>query len=270
MIFANITEIRRYVNGLDASVSFDTITPSLRSAERYVRNILTPGVFDNIIGEGNPLLEEAIASYMMYNYASFDAIAKRKQGTEIYKYELERIRAEFLNSYQGAMDELFRFLDTNSTEWTSTLAYIQREQLLVSDVYSFNKYYPIDNSYYFFMLMVPVQNEVLDLHFKDIPYKSLNDNDKLCRACVLFTLSKSLERFDFSQLPATIRNSGADGPYRHASTSEGEAIMRLSAKLFNDAKVLVFDAIKELNKAAFDVGKDEDLNKSTNKYFSVI
>lgn len=270
MIFTNISEIRQYVNGLDASVSFDTITPSLRSAERYVRNILTPAVFNTVDGEGKPLLEEAVAAYTMYNYASFDTISKRKQGTEIYKYEFERIRAEYLNSYQGAMDELFRFLDDNSSEWALTTVFIQRGKLLVNDVYSFNKYYPIDNSYYFFMLTVPVQNEVLDLHFKDIPYEKLKNNDKLCRSCVLFTLSKALERFDFSQLPATIRNSSADGASRDAADSENAAVSRLSTTLFADARKLLFEAIKDINKAPFDERKDEDLNKPTNKYFSVL
>ena len=272
VIFSTTADMRQYTSGLDASTPFVNILPSVKSAQRHISNLLTSKIFSLLTD--NSLLKEAIANMAMYNYISFDVIEKRTQQKDIYKHELENMKLSYLNYSQGALAELFVDLETID-EWKDSTLYKLRESLLVRDVEEFNNFYPIDNNNYFFTLMSPLQSEVIDTYIRGLDISEHRDNKLLKRSCVLLTLSMALERFDFSVLPHTLRNSGSDGPQRTAFSSEDPSVRRLSKKLFEQGLIMLREVLQDIDDAkkppaSSHVSEASDLNSSSQKFFSVL
>lgn len=267
--FKNTAEMRKYAPGLDASTPFVNIAPSIRTAERYIKNLITPKIFTLVAY--TPLLLEAVANMAMHGYMSFYAVEKRTQTKDIYKYEVDSMKLDYLNYYQSALAELYAYLETVD-EWKETSLYKIRETLLVREVEEFNNFYPIDNNYYFFSLITTIQSEVIDLYINELTISEHRDNTQLKRSCVFITMGEALQRFELSVLPHTLRSSGDDGSSSKGK-SEGASLQLLSNTLLMKGHKLLTEVLQEIEDAKRPPVSETphvntDYNRPSNKYYS--
>lgn len=236
-LYANAAEIRQYVQGLDASVDLSTLTPPFTQALRSVRNTLTQPVFDALLATHTPLVKECVANLLMFNYSKHEALRRRQQGTELYRYELEQMQSDYLDNFQSSLDELFSTAEISCPQWANTPISKRLSALLVNSVQDFSAYYPIGSAYYFFYLTMAIQSEVIANQLHSIDYSALGSSEQnnIKRACVFYTIALAITRLDYSQLPATIRNNRVEP----SSRGEDDRLTTLSRSLCSDADKLV-------------------------------
>lgn len=232
-LYSNSSEIRKFVQGLDASVDLLTLTPPFTQALRCVRNTLTQPVFDALLISHSSLIKECVANLLMFNYSKHEALRRRQQGTELYRYELEQMQSDYLDNYQSSLDELFKQAETDCPEWVNAPMCKQLTALLVNSVQEFNRYYPIGSSYYFFYLTIAIQYEVITNQLHSIDCLKLEESMQLVlkRACAFYTIALAITRFDYSQLPSTIRNNRAEP----SSGGDNDRLIKLANSLRADA-----------------------------------
>ncbi|MEG1934400.1 MAG: hypothetical protein RR141_00270, partial [Rikenellaceae bacterium] len=217
-LYANAADIRKYVQGLDASVDLSTLTPPFTQALRYVRSTLTQTVFDALLITHSSLVKECVANLLMFNYSKHEALRRRQQGTELYRYELEQMQSDYLDNFQSSLDELFSTAEISCPEWANTPISKRLSALLVNSVQEFSTYYPIGSAYYFFYLTIAIQSEVIANQLFSIDYLTLESiqQSNIKRACVFYTIALAIARLDYSQLPCTIRNNRVETSSRGA------------------------------------------------------
>ena len=109
--FATVQDFRETVPGIDSQVNFADLNSSAVSAKKMVVNIITAAVYREIVsgGETDALsyLRSAVGNATKYKENIFEVLKKRKaDGGDIYKYELEGMRRQYIDNYYNAMDSL--------------------------------------------------------------------------------------------------------------------------------------------------------------------
>lgn len=209
----------KYAPGVDASLTIDNLRPSNFNARKTIRSVLSVEVFDAIAklestDEQRIALCGSLANLTMYGYKVFEAVNKRiNQCKEVYRYELDAMRREYINNHFTYIDTLIGLLETDEKFKQSPL-YLLKEKLLIKSLDQFESYYPIDGSYFFFYRTLHLQRDIIEDQISsrvnlEEALKKEKHKKKLEKATVLLTISKSLEMFDVYELPANIKNTGS-------------------------------------------------------------
>lgn len=246
-LFSHIADFREYVPFVGSDIEMDELNPSAIGARKQIQGIITVSIWKSIMGNSDTeawhYLKLAFGNLTMHKAIIFAAIAKRMSGgADIYKYELENMRRQYIDNYYNAMDSLIKELDTNELykeAWHKTTDFKYLDSIRVKSTSEFNSLYGIDMSYLFFFRTIAIQREVLDDiiggYFASIEGREDNFETKLKRALVMFIVSVALSRFDIIELPMTIRNLFDDSKgFRHGST-EKTALEALAASLQSQA-----------------------------------
>lgn len=251
-LFTDVATLREYVPFMDSNVSFSELGSSAKSAKKQVCVIITPDVYTEIVSSANgEVFEElrtAVANLTLAKQVVFDAINRRKQEVDIYKYEQEAMSRAYTEYYYNAMDSLVRELDkSNIKSWKETRYKKILESLRIKSAPDFDELYPIDGSYLFFFRIIPFQREALEDYMNGY-YSRVPDDDykesifrKLDRCLAMYTVAKSLRQFDVIEFPSTIRNLFEDSKAMRYGTQEQEHILSLSEQLKTEADQLLRD-----------------------------
>lgn len=218
-LLTTITEYMKYAPGVDASLTIDNLRPSNINARKTIRSVLSTEVFDVInkletTDEKRIALCGSLANLTMYGYKVFEAVNKRiDQGKEIYRYELDAMRREYINNHFTYIDTLIGLLEEDEKFKQSPL-YLLKEKLIIKSLDQFESFYPIDGSYYFFYRTLTLQRDVIENKIYtrvnvEEALKNEKHKKKLEKATVLLTIAKSFEMFDVYELPANIKNTGS-------------------------------------------------------------
>ena len=255
-LFPNLATFMEYAPGVDANKALADYLPSARSAQKSIEAVISPNVFAAIVKSSQAelldALRAALANRTLAAQLVFDAIARRKAGTDVYKYEIEGMQRAYMENYFAAMDNLIQQL-MSSKQAEGTPAQLWRtarygrllEKCPIRQAEEFDAIYPIDMSYLFFFRTVPLQRECLDERLA--PYfERAEDREKLrpmlLLALVKLTVAKALRRFDMLEFPPTIRNLFADNKAARQAQAESDNAVRLAASLEYEADKLLTDA----------------------------
>ena len=250
-LFDGIADFREVVPFVGSDIELDELNPSAIGARKQIQGIITPDLWNRILdnkdSEAYLFVRIAYGNLTMHKAIIFTTIAKRMSGgADVYKYELDTMRRQYVENYYNAMDSLINELSSNSSykeAWQKTTDYQYLDSLRIKTTAEFNSLYGIDMSYLFFFRTIAIQREVLDDtiggYFVTIQGREEDFEMKLKRALAMLVLSIALYRFDIIELPATIGNlfDEAKG-FRHGS-SEKASLNDLSVSLQSQAMGMI-------------------------------
>ena len=179
-LFSSYAQFCNSAPGADTSADFDSLRGSAVAARKRIVAIIGGNTFFDIVAIGDEdsclkdFLRAAMANLTLATQIIFDAVNRRKNEVNLYKYELEGMKRSYMENYFNAMDSLISELteeisDDETAEirlamedWRKTNYCRMLSQLKVDTADEFDEIYPIDLSYLFFFRCVPLQKEVLD------------------------------------------------------------------------------------------------------------
>lgn len=269
-LFSSYAQFCNCAPGADTSSDFDSLQGSAVVASKRVVAIIGGSTFSDIVAIQEEdscikdFLRTAMANLTLATQIVFDAVNRRKNDINLYKYELEGMKRSYMENYFNAMDslisELAEEISPNETDdirlvmedWRETNYYKMLSKLKVDTADEFDEIYPIDLSYLFFFRCVPLQKEVLDESigayfdrlekggedqtFAEFAQKAL---PMLKRALVKKTVAKALRRFDILEFPATIRNLFDDNTATRSGSDEASRALQLATQLDGEVEDLL-------------------------------
>lgn len=269
-LFSSYAQFCNCAPGADTSSDFDSLQGSAVVASKRVVAIIGGSTFSDIVAIQEEdscikdFLRTAMANLTLATQIVFDAVNRRKNDINLYKYELEGMKRSYMENYFNAMDslisELTEEISPDETEdirlvmedWRKTNYYKMLGKLKVETADEFDEIYPIDLSFLFFFRCVPLQKEVLDESigayfdrlekggkdqtFAEFAQKAL---PMLKRALVKKTVAKALRRFDILEFPATIRNLFDDNTATRSGSDEASRALQLATQLDGEVEDLL-------------------------------
>lgn len=269
-LFSSYAQFCNCAPGADTSSDFDSLQGSAVVASKRVVAIIGGSTFSDIVAIQEEdscikdFLRTAMANLTLATQIVFDAVNRRKNDINLYKYELEGMKRSYMENYFNAMDslisELTEEISPDETEdirlvmedWRKTNYYKMLSKLKVDTADEFDEIYPIDLSFLFFFRCVPLQKEVLDESigayfdrlekggedqtFAEFAQKAL---PMLKRALVKKTVAKALRRFDILEFPATIRNLFDDNTATRSGSDEASRALQLATQLDGEVEDLL-------------------------------
>lgn len=269
-LFSSYAQFCNCAPGADTSSDFDSLQGSAVVASKRVVAIIGGSTFSDIVAIQEEdscikdFLRTAMANLTLATQIVFDAVNRRKNDINLYKYELEGMKRSYMENYFNAMDslisELAEEISPDETDdirlvmedWRKTNYYKMLSQLKVDTADEFDEIYPIDLSYLFFFRCVPLQKEALDESigayfdrfeqggedqtFAEFAQKAL---PMLKRALVKKTVAKALRRFDILEFPATIRNLFDDNTATRSGSDEASRALQLATQLDGEVEDLL-------------------------------
>lgn len=269
-LFSSYAQFCNCAPGADTSSDFDSLQGSAVVASKRVVAIIGGSTFSDIVAiqEEDSCIKDflctAMANLTLATQIVFDAVNRRKNDINLYKYELEGMKRSYMENYFNAMDslisELTEEISPDETEdirlvmedWRKTNYYKMLSKLKVDTADEFDEIYPIDLSFLFFFRCVPLQKEVLDESigayfdrlekggedqtFAEFAQKAL---PMLKRALVKKTVAKALRRFDILEFPATIRNLFDDNTASRSGSDEASRALQLATQLDGEVEDLL-------------------------------
>ena len=151
IFFKDTDELRRYVQGVDGSMSMDALKPAFMLARKAVADTVGEAVFDALSGmTEEPVFQAmrfATANYAMYKHLIFWSVS-RGGDQQLYKYQYEEMKDEYISQFWAAMDTLLLWLDSNPETggYGSTDLYTERQQMPVRNALEFDRYFGMDRS----------------------------------------------------------------------------------------------------------------------------
>lgn len=255
-LFNNLNEMTKYAPSVDSVNSLSDMEASSRSAHKRVTAIITSSVYDAIVSSGDEsmldALRMAMANMTLQVQLTFDSINRRKNGTDVYKYELDGMRRSYMENYYNAMDTLISaVLDTDAgavkSAWNGSRYATLLDSCPIKNADEFDSIYNIDNSYLFFFRTLPLQKEVMDSRL-GVYFSKVADLDEKGRleSMLRLALAKkvvaiALRRFDILECPATIRNLFDESKVSGQRKDEREGAVSLANLLDGEVESLISD-----------------------------
>lgn len=283
-IFQTNIEFLEFVPGISAHLELKELNSSAISAKKQITSIITKDLWDIVKEEKTGAtdafksLATAFGNLIMHKALVFDIISKRSSGNEaeVYKYEFESMRRQYIDNYYNSMDsliEVFTSDENYSDKWKDTREYKLLSDLEIKDTSEFNSYYGIDMSYLFFHRSIPLQREVLLDGMNDIFAKAREDEaftDRLKLALAQLVVALALSRFDIIELPPTIRNLFDDQKSSRAGGDEQNRILSLASELRANATGIIQAVELALSDhSSPDLVSDTSFNQETDKIYFI-
>lgn len=279
-LFNHLADFREYVPYVGSDIELAELNPSAIGARKQIQGIITPPIWKSILeSEGSEAwhhLRLAFGNLTMHKAIVFSTIAKRMSGgADVFKYELENMRRQYIDNYFNAMDSLIHELGTNTAYrevWRETTDFQYIDSLRIKTTAEFNSLYGIDMSYLFFFRTIAIQREVLDDtiggYFVSIEGREADFETKLKRALAMLVISIALCRFDIVELPTTIHNLSSEQKSSRSGIDERSVQLSLAASLQSQA----MESLKAIDLALSEpisgnIESTTNLNRDTDKIF---
>lgn len=247
-----------WVPGVDTNSTLDDLRAAALTAQKQIEGILSAQVLKAVIEAQDEALltplRTAVANRTMAGNAVFAAYQQRKAGTDVYKYEVDRMRRSYMENYYAAMDSLLEVV-THLTEedpigqlWQQSRYAHLLEGCRITSPQDFDLTYNIDASCLFFFRTLPIQKEVVDTCLGTY-YDKAADNSRVLSMLNLCLCKKvvatALRRFDILECPATVRNLFDESKVGGQRKDERLQADLLADRLDNEADCLI-DTIETL------------------------
>ena len=275
IFFKDTDELRRYVQGVDGSMSMEALKPAFMLARKAVADTVGEAVFDALSGmTEEPVFQAmrfATANYAMYKHLIFWSVS-RGGDQQLYKYQYEEMKDEYISQFWAAMDTLLLWLDSNPETggYGSTDLYTERQQMPVRNALEFDRYYGIDRSPYFYskvlFLMRKIVRENILPRTGDL--SKIEDErllERIRRCLCWHVMAEAVMKFDLTELPRSIR-----WDLTHEFSKTGSQ-MQVREKLYSNLMSEVdnwytdIEASVRLLKGASD--RAANSNEERNKYY---
>ena len=271
-LFGSYAQFCKCAPGADTIADLDSLQGSATSARKRIVAIIGKQTFADIVSIADDsdalksFLRSAVANLTLATQLIFDAVNRRKNDVNVYKYEYEGMKRSYMENFYNAMDSLISELMEDVSDedgvskapyddWRKTSYYKLLGSCKVTTADDFDSIYPIDLSYLFFFRCVPLQKEVLDegigayfdrleqgdesADFAEVGQKVL---PLLRLALVKKTVAKALRRFDILEFPATIRNLFDDNTSSRSGSDESSRAINLAIQLEGEVEDLLHNA----------------------------
>lgn len=246
-LFENMAEMRQMVPGLESNLTFADLNPSALTARKRVTDLIGTTLYNIIIDskqdkpEPYDAMRMAIANFVARQHLVFDTIARRKDGIDVYKYELEEMERAYLDNYFSSMDTLMRLLSSDPAgDWQDSRLAKMLAGLPINDAARFDELYTIDMSYLFFFRTVPLQREVYEDHLSGLYLKIKGMEESSERAQLLsrldritakWTVALAMYRFDIMEFPAVIKNLFSDSKTTRSGQTVQQRLLQMADEL---------------------------------------
>ena len=291
--FNTIDDFRTYIK-IPASVQVVALRPAFRPAKRKVQYILgkatykqllnhfttPPDTPDPVLNEAVEYIQAALASLTHIDWFKLEAGERNATENKLFKYQEDQQMGISLSNFWTEMDNLIELLESDGTkfaDFVSTDIYKTREKLILKNANEFEKQFGIDNSAYFFMRSTYLQKEVIAdvLEKKGVVVADIEgESDKYIyavkKATAYETMAQACRRFEYAELPASVRNDLSDEMRRRVYKSSQSAFIKdvLFQELHNKAMQYMGDVEDYiLKKKSGTYTELEDVNDETNQFF---
>lgn len=277
--FKDIADMRDYVSLVGSDLEFQELNSSAISARKEIRNIISPAIWDKLkdSDDSGPLtfLKVAFGNLTMHKALIFTMIAKRLSGgADVYKYEIETMRRQYIDNYFNAMDSLIELLGSDERykdDWMKLPSCKMIANLQVKSTSEMNSYYGIDMSYLFFFRTIPIQREVLDEKMSGYFQRASGKPEllpRLKRALVLEIVATALLRFDIIELPHTIRSLFDDQKVSRSGNTEKTSLENLAGSLQQQASGIILAVEAALAEpSSGNIDSETSFNRESDKFF---
>ena len=282
--FKDIAEFREFVPGISALIEFKELNSSAIHARKQIRSIIGADLWKKIQEESEKdsetrlYLMNAFGNLIMHKALIFGVVAFRLSGkADVYKHEIETMKRQYIDNYFNAMDSLIEVLTTDEkyTElWKKTTYSKLTEKLQIKTTTEFDSLYGIDMSYLFFYRTATLQREVLFEGISDTFAKAATREDltdKLKLALAQLVISLALLRFDFTELPGTIRSLFNEQKASRSGTNEQRRNITLAADLRHNAMAIVNAVELALSEpSGSNVVSNTSVNREDDKFYAIM
>jgi len=272
-IFGDLSTFSNYAPGIETNMSLDDLQPSGLIAKRRIEAIISSEIFNSITPDMDAFesLRSAIANLTLSKQIVFDAINRRKNNVDVYKYELEAMQRSYMENYFNSMDSLIYEISLNKQLkpiWEKTRYYILINSCKITSAEDFDSIFPIDLSYLFFFRIVPLQKECLDEGISTYFDKTTDTRivSMIKLALAKKTVAKALRRFDILEFPPTITNLFEDNTSTRSEKDESDRACTLADQLDTEADNLITNVDSLMNtESASDDSSYSALNEPDDK-----
>nr|WP_321409328.1 hypothetical protein [uncultured Carboxylicivirga sp.] len=291
--FKSIDDIRKYVK-IPASLQMVALSPAFRPAKRKVLYIIgketyllllnhyntPPEEKDAVLDQAVEYLQAVLANMMHIDWFKLESSERNATENKLYKYQEDQIIEIHIDNIWAEMDQLIDLLNSNTekfSDFANTDIAKTRKSLVITNANTFDKYFGINSSSYFFMRSTYIQQEVItDMLVKrgvvvaDISGKNDKYKYAINKATAYEVMAQACRRFEYAEFPPSIRQD---------ITNE----MKRSVQKFNQSSYIKETLFQQLHNRAMEylgdledlIRKDasgtyeapEEVNDESNKFF---
>jgi len=291
-LFTTAKEIRNYVPVIEAAKQMDELEFAFREPEAKMKNLLGEDTYNEIkahyqaSGSGEPkdsavkYLQGALANLAAVVFYVMDAADRNREEQKVFRYQEDQQKAIFLDNASAELGQLLTLLDANTdtfTNWADTDLYTTRQAQIITSHREFGKYYFIDGSAYFFSRLVLLMKEITGDKILPIvgDYSALDSVtdaaiiDQVKKTLAYLTMAMALRRFDFIELPKTIRNNAAETVRTvRSGGQEGEAVRKVADELeMKGIQYLQVLQLKIEKKSTGTLDEPDEINDEYNGFY---
>lgn len=259
-LFGNLSTFIQYAPGTETNITLSDLNASAIVARKRIITVISTEVYAAVSateGEPRDSLRAAMANLTLANQLIFDTVTRKKNETNIYKYEVEAMKRGYMENYFNAMDSLIQWLSLQTVEandessapalWKKGRYHANLSMCKISNAEQFDALYPIDMSYLFFFRTIPLQRECLSERI-GYYYGEITETNKdsllplLDLALAKKTIAKALRRFDILEFPPSIRNLFDSSTASRSGADEHAHAIELAAQLDSESDELLISA----------------------------
>lgn len=277
--FSDTDELRRYVQGVDGTMSMETLRPAFTLARKAVVDTVGEAVFNALAAEQSAPVYEAIrmaiANYTMFKHLIFWATSRGNTDQQIYKYQYEEIKDEYITQFWAAMDTILLWLDGNPETggYNQSELYKERQAMPVRDALEFDRYYGIDRSPYFyskvlFLMRKIVQENILPRTGDLSKIEDLSLLDRIRRCLCWHVMAEAVMKFDLTELPRSTR-----WDLTHEFTKTGSQMQvreKLYANLMSEVNAWYTDIEEAVRLMKGPSDRVANSNEERNKFYATL
>lgn len=278
-LFESIDDFRRYVQGVDGTMSLETLQPALAMAGKAVTGTVGSKVMEALptdeAGMAGKSLRFAVANYAMYKHLIFWSTSRNNTDQKLYKYQYEEIKEEYIAQFWAAMDTLLAWLDDNPDTggYKEGRLYVERQQLPVRNAAEFDYYYGIDCSQYFYSKVLFLLRKVYkgDILPRTGALDRIEDPilaDKVKRCLCYHVMAEAVMKFDLTELPRSIR-----WDLTHEFSKQGSQTQvreKLYANLMNEVNAWYEEIESAVAMAKGGTDRIVNRNEEKNKFYAML
>ncbi|MFH0757333.1 MAG: hypothetical protein V2B15_08610 [Bacteroidota bacterium] len=292
-LFSSAKEIRNYVPVIEAAKQMGELEFAFREPEAKLKDLLGIETYDQIkahyqggttvaiLDDAVKYLQGSLANLAAVVFYVMDASDRNREEKKVYKYQEDQQKGIFLDNASAELGQLLSLLDANTTtftHWAQTALYTTRQAQIITSHRDFGKYYYIDGSAYFFSRLVFLMKEITEDKILPVigSYADLDQEDyakivnQVKKTLAYLTMAMALRRFDFVELPKTIRNNVSDNQSRTIRTGgqEGEAIRRVSEEIEGKG-IIYLEVLQRMieKKTTGTLEEPEEINDEDNQFY---
>jgi hypothetical protein len=295
--FNSSADLQKYAPQIKSDSKIGTFAPYYRPAKQKIVNLISEGLFNEILAHKTipktenvdkwdaavQYISAALANLTAIPYYLFEAGERNNTDNAVYRYQEEAQKDLYLENAHTEINYLLNLFFTNTSVFigfTETEAYKQINSLVIKSAFEFNKYVNISKSYYFYMQIVYIMQEVQDIEIKPRAKDYMTTEDmelkKLINKAIAYeSVAVAIQQLDLSELPKSIRGDIA----RELSAKKGsgdESEFKLKSAKYQvyhgkalEYLILIENSQNEVRNDGDFILDDEDLNDPSNKHFII-